>query len=73
LIHESNEQTTPQIPMTTRNVKRRLERLEAQRLPPSEEKVLIVKFVSADGEIVGTREFKLYGGPPLMKEKGRWR
>ncbi len=59
--------------MTTRNLKRRLERLEVRLLPPSEENVLIVKFVSANGEIVGTQEFKLYGGRPLMKKKGRWR
>jgi hypothetical protein len=36
-----------------------LGRLEARLLPPTEERVLILDLVSADGEIVGTREFKL--------------
>jgi hypothetical protein len=60
------------MPMTNRNLTRRLDRLEARMLPPTEERVLI-NFVSADGEIVGTKEFKIYAGPPPIKRRRRWR
>ncbi len=43
--------------MTNKTRARRLERLEARLLPATEEQILILNFVSADGEIVGTKEF----------------
>jgi hypothetical protein len=49
---------------TTRNLSRRLERLEARLVPKSEERVLIVQFVSQDRQVVGTKEFKLFAGAP---------
>lgn len=57
--------------MTNRNVARRLERLEARLLPPAEEKVLILNLISADGEVVGTRELKLSAarGPGVSRIK----
>ncbi len=58
--------------MTNKNLTRRLERLEARLLPATEEQVLILNFVSADGEIVETKEFKIFSGPPPMKRNRRW-
>jgi hypothetical protein len=58
--------------MTTRNLARRLERLEARLLPATEERVLILNFITADGEIVGTREFKLSTDPRPIKRNKRW-
>jgi hypothetical protein len=57
--------------MMNRNLSRRLERLEARLLPPTKERVLI-NFVSSDGEIVGTREFKLSTDRRPIKRNGRW-
>jgi hypothetical protein len=57
---------------TTRNLSRRLERLEARLVPTSEERVLIVQFISQDRQIVGTKELKLFAGPPLKRNR-RWR
>ena len=42
-------------------------------LPASEERVFILNFVSAGGEMVGAREFKIYAGPPLVRRSRRWR
>ncbi len=44
--------------MMNKNLARRLERLEAQLLPATEERLLILNLISADGEVVGTKEFK---------------
>ena len=57
---------------TNRNLTRRLERLEARLLPATEEQVLILNFVSANGEIVGTREFKLSTDRRPIKRDRRW-
>ena len=46
------------MPMTNRILARRLERLEALLLPATEERVLILNFISADGEVVDTKEFR---------------
>ena len=45
--------------MTNKTLARRLERLEARLLPATAERVLILNLISADGEVVGTKEFKL--------------
>jgi hypothetical protein len=58
--------------MTNTNLARRLERLEAILLPATEERVLILNLVSADGEIVGTREFKLSTHRRPLKRNRRW-
>ncbi len=59
--------------MTNKTLERRLERLEARLLPATEERLLILNLVSADGEIVGTKEFKIQAGPPPVRKRRRWR
>jgi hypothetical protein len=44
--------------MTNKTLARRLERLEARLLPATEERILILNLITADGEIVGTKEFR---------------
>jgi hypothetical protein len=58
--------------MTNKNLSRRLERLEARLLPANEERVFILNFISADGEVVGTKEFKLSTDRRPVKRNGRW-
>jgi hypothetical protein len=58
--------------MTNKTLARRLERLEARLLPATEERVLLLNFITADGEIVGTREFKLSTDPRPIKRNRRW-
>jgi hypothetical protein len=58
--------------MTNKTLARRLERLEARLLPATEERVIILNLVSADGEIVDTSKIKLYSGPPLVRKGRRW-
>jgi hypothetical protein len=58
--------------MTNRNLARRLERLEARLLPATEERVLILNLISADGEVVGTKEFRQSIDQRLIKRNGRW-
>ena len=58
--------------MRNKSLARRLERLEARLLPATEERLLILNLVSADGEIVGTREFKLSTDRRPIKRNGRW-
>ena len=41
--------------MTNKNLARRLERLEALLLPATEERILILNFITGDGEVVGKR------------------
>ncbi len=59
-------------PMTNKVLARRLERLEARLLPATEERVLILNLVWADGEIVGTKEFKLSTDRSPIKRNRRW-
>ncbi len=58
--------------MTNKTLARRLERLEARLLPATEERILLLNFITADGEIVGTREFKLSADPRPSKRNKRW-
>ncbi len=58
--------------MTNKNLSRRLERLEARLLPATEERVLILNFVSADGEVVGTKEFRRSEDRRPIKKNRRW-
>ena len=58
--------------MTNKNLSRRLERLEARLLPATEERVLILNFVSADGEVVGTKEFRRSIDRRPIKRNRRW-
>jgi hypothetical protein len=61
------------MPMTNRNLTRRLERLEARLLPSSEEQIHIVRFISSDGEIVGTEAFRQSIDRRPIKRNRRWR
>jgi hypothetical protein len=58
--------------MTNKTLARRLERLEERLLPATEERVLILNFISADGEVVGTKEFKLSSDRRPIKRSRRW-
>ncbi len=58
--------------MTSKNLARRLERLEAQLLPATEERIFILNFITADGEIVGKREFKFSTDRRPTKKNRRW-
>jgi hypothetical protein len=58
--------------MTSKNLARRLERLEARLLPGTEERVIILNFVSADGEVVGTKEFRQAEDRRPIKRNRRW-
>jgi hypothetical protein len=58
--------------MTNKTLARRLERLEARLLPATEERILLLNFITADGEIVGTREFKLSTDRSPIKRNRRW-
>jgi hypothetical protein len=58
--------------MTNKTLARRLERLEARLLPATEERVLILNFITADGEVVGSREFKLSTDRRPIKRNKRW-
>ncbi len=58
--------------MTNKTLARRLERLEARLLPATEERVLLLNFITADGEIVGTRDFKLSSDPRPIKRNRKW-
>ena len=58
--------------MTNKTLARRLERLEAWLLPATEERVLILNFITADGEVVGNREFKLSTDRRPIKRNKRW-
>jgi hypothetical protein len=58
--------------MTKKNLERRLERLEARLQPASEERVLILDLVSADGEVVGTKEFRRFVDRRPIKRNRRW-
>ena len=58
--------------MTSRNPSRRLERLETRLMPTSEERILTLKFISADGKVAHAEELKLFAGPPPVKSKRRW-
>jgi hypothetical protein len=60
--------------MTSRNLARRLERLEANILPVAEEEPVVLRIVavSADGKRVDTGiEFKVPAGPKPGKRR-RW-
>lgn len=60
--------------MTSRNLARRLERLEADILPVAEEEPMVLKIVSvsANGKRVDTGiEFKVPAGPKPIKKR-RW-
>ena len=59
--------------MTNKTLARRLERLEARLLPTTEERVLILNFVSADGEVVGSKEFTRSIDRRPIKRNRRWR
>ncbi len=60
--------------MTNKTLSRRLERLEARLLPATEERVLVLDFISADGEVVGTKEFRRSEDRrPIKKNRRRWR
>ena len=58
--------------MTNKTLARRLERLEARLLPATEERLLILNLISADGEVVGTKEFKLSTDRRPIKRNRRW-
>ncbi len=58
--------------MTNKNLTRRLERLEARLLPASEEQIHIVRFISQDGQVADTKEFKRAADRSLVKQKRRW-
>jgi hypothetical protein len=58
--------------MTNKNLARRLERLEALLLPATEERILILNFITGDGEVVGKREFKLSTDRRPIKRNRRW-
>ncbi len=58
--------------MTNKTLARRLERLEARLLPATEERVLILNFMTADGEIVGTKEFRRSEDRRPIKRNRRW-
>jgi hypothetical protein len=60
--------------MTSRNLVRRLERLEADILPAAAEEPMVLRIisVSANGERVDTGiEFKVLAGPKPIKKR-RW-
>ena len=58
--------------MTNKTLARRLERLEARLLPATEERVLILNLISADGEVVGTKEFRQSVDRRPIKKNRRW-
>jgi hypothetical protein len=58
--------------MTNKTLARRLERLETRLLPATEERVLILNLILADGEVVETKEFKISGAPPPGRKRTRW-
>ena len=58
--------------MTTRALSRRLERLEMRLIPATEERILILRFIAQDGEVVDKKEFKLSADPQPVKTKRRW-
>ena len=58
--------------MTNKNLARRLERLEARLLRATEEPVLILSFITADGEIVSTKEFRRTVDRRPIKRNKRW-
>jgi hypothetical protein len=58
--------------MTNKTLARRLERLETRLLPATEERVLILNFITADGEVVGIKEFRQSIDRPPIKRNKRW-
>jgi hypothetical protein len=60
------------MPMTNRNLGRRLERLEVRLLTTNEEQILIVRFISQDGQVADTKEFKRAADRSPVKQKRRW-
>jgi hypothetical protein len=58
--------------MTNKNLTLRLERLEARLLPATEERLLILNLISADGEVVGTKEFRQSVDRRPIKKNRRW-
>ncbi len=58
--------------MTNKTLARRLERLEARLQPATEERVLILNLISADGEVVGTKEFRQSIDRRPIKKNRRW-
>lgn len=58
--------------MTTRNLSRRLQRLEASTVPATEAKDITIRFLSSeDGRVVSTLRIDVPSVPPLPFKKTR--